>query len=329
MGALRSAPLAVARAVGAVRRAGAERRFVLAIGLTAAVPVVVSTVRALAAGWVPVYDDAIIATTGLDALTSHARLVGVYSDASRPEVGPLYNAGPMLFWLLALPARLPRDWAIPVTVGLINSASIVGAVALAHRRGAADRARWQLRRSGSRHGGRSGPRRTDDRGCRAGDQVRDEPMSIRCRRSDPQTVAARHPGGGGRVLDPPGLRSGRPSPGQFGAHPRDGDHGREDRWRRRRLALARTGDRSPAVVAQGSDGCHHPHLRGLWPRPERGRGLHWRHRGGLTLVGLVAVRRRRPHIAVGAPIAVPRAGRPPDRPRPVTVSTYPLRESRR
>jgi hypothetical protein len=119
------------------RRVGpiAERWIVLALGLLAAVPVLVSAVRAIGQEWVPLYDDAIIATRAFDALTERATATGQYSDASVPEVGPIYNAGPMLFWLLALPARVPGYWAMPVAVGLLNAACVVGVVVLARRRG--------------------------------------------------------------------------------------------------------------------------------------------------------------------------------------------------
>ena len=112
-----------------------KRRFVLAVGLLAAVPVLVSTVHALSAGWAPLFDEAIIATNSFDVLTAQSRPVGVYSDASVPDVGPIYNLGPLLFWLLALPTRVPGDWALPVTAALVNTAAIMGVVALARRRG--------------------------------------------------------------------------------------------------------------------------------------------------------------------------------------------------
>jgi hypothetical protein len=111
------------------------RGLVLAVALVAALPVVVSTIRALAVGWTPVFDDAIIATNAFDVLSARSHLVGVYSDASLPAGEPVYNAGPLLFWLLALQARFLGDWALVVTAGLVNVASIMGAVALAHRRG--------------------------------------------------------------------------------------------------------------------------------------------------------------------------------------------------
>jgi hypothetical protein len=114
-----------------------DHRLVLAVGLAAALPVIVSTVRALLAGWNPVFDDAIIATRSFDVLSSHSPLVGEHSDASLTSVGPVFSPGPMLNWLLAIPTHLPGDWALPVTMGLLNTASIMGAVALARRRGGA------------------------------------------------------------------------------------------------------------------------------------------------------------------------------------------------
>jgi hypothetical protein len=112
-----------------------EHRLVLAVGLIAAVPVLVSTVRALLAGWTPVSDDAVMATHSFDVLSAHSRLVGAYSDASSASGGLVFDPGPMLFWLLAFQARFLGDWALPVTMGVVNTASIVGVVALARRRG--------------------------------------------------------------------------------------------------------------------------------------------------------------------------------------------------
>lgn len=110
-------------------------RLVLAVGLIAALPVVVSTAHALVGGWAPVLDDGLIATNAFDVSTANSRLVGIYSDASVPGEHPVYGLGPMLFWLLTLQTHLLGDWALPVTAGLINTASIVGIVGLAHRRG--------------------------------------------------------------------------------------------------------------------------------------------------------------------------------------------------
>src|SRR5207237_2040308 len=57
------------------------------------------------------------------------------SDASLPSVGSGYGAGPLLYWLLAVQVRFLGDWALPVTMGVVNTASIMGVVALARRRG--------------------------------------------------------------------------------------------------------------------------------------------------------------------------------------------------
>jgi MYXO-CTERM domain-containing protein len=118
---------------GALRMS--ERRLVLVVGLLAAAPVLISAVSAALAGWTPVFDDAIVALRAFDVLSSHSPLVGQYSDASLRGAQPVFNAGPLLFWLLAVPTRLPGDWALPLTMGLVNTASIVGVVWLAHRRG--------------------------------------------------------------------------------------------------------------------------------------------------------------------------------------------------
>ncbi len=104
-------------------------------GLVASLPVIVSVVRALLSGWTPVFDEAAVATQAFDVLGSHSPLVGLYSDASVPSVGAVFSPGPMLFWLLAFQARFLGSWALPVTMGVVNTASIVGAVVLARRRG--------------------------------------------------------------------------------------------------------------------------------------------------------------------------------------------------
>jgi hypothetical protein len=105
------------------------------VGLAAALPVIVATVRSIVDGWVPLADQATIATRAYEVLTSHTPLVGQYSFASR-AVGQLtYDPGPMLYWLLALPARFGGAPALSAVMALFNTAAIVGCVALARRRG--------------------------------------------------------------------------------------------------------------------------------------------------------------------------------------------------
>jgi hypothetical protein len=109
---------------------------VLVIGVAAALPFVVSAVDAAVIGWMPYGDDAVIATRSLDVFTHHSPLVGQWSSGPAEVVGsPAYTPGPMLFWLLSLPARFLPVESLPITIALLNVAATMGAVALAYRRG--------------------------------------------------------------------------------------------------------------------------------------------------------------------------------------------------
>ena len=112
-----------------------SRWLTLVVGVCAAGPVIASTLRALVHGWLPAGDQAIIATRAYDVLTSRTPLVGQHSDASALIHHVVYSLGPMLFWVLAVPVRVAGPWSLPVTMGLLNSAAIVGSVVLARRRG--------------------------------------------------------------------------------------------------------------------------------------------------------------------------------------------------
>ena len=108
----------------------------LAAGLGAAIPVINSTVKAVQSGWTPAGDDGIIAIRGWDVLTSHTPLVGQYSEAGLVVHGQvMHSPGPMLYWLLALPARFGSASSITIAMGALNVLSIIGCVALARRRG--------------------------------------------------------------------------------------------------------------------------------------------------------------------------------------------------
>ncbi|HTY97035.1 MAG TPA: hypothetical protein VMB91_08355 [Solirubrobacteraceae bacterium] len=114
----------------------ARRLLVLATGVLAALPVISSTVKAEQAGWVPAGDDGIIATRGWDVLSGHTPLVGQYSEAGLVVHGQvMHSPGPMLYWLLALPARYGSVGSLAVTMCLLNTLAIVVCVALARRRG--------------------------------------------------------------------------------------------------------------------------------------------------------------------------------------------------
>lgn len=107
----------------------------LATGIAAGLPVIVSVVRALAADWVPLGDDGVIASRSFDVLSIHTPLVGQFSTASIAGVGTVYSPGPLLYWLLAVPARFIGADAIAVTLGALNVACVMGSVALARKQG--------------------------------------------------------------------------------------------------------------------------------------------------------------------------------------------------
>jgi hypothetical protein len=107
----------------------------LALGLIAAVPVIAATLHGAIDGWLPAGDQANIATRAHDVFTSRSSLVGLHSDASAAINRDVYSLGPMLFWLLAVPSRLGSPVWMTLTMGLVNSAAIIGAVVLAGRRG--------------------------------------------------------------------------------------------------------------------------------------------------------------------------------------------------
>lgn len=122
------------RPAPATGRPAGDRRLPLVLGLLAALPVIVSTVEAIGAGWIPVGDDGIIASRAYDVLTGDSPLLGQFSAASGSGGDPVHSLGPMLYWLLAVPARLGPT-ALVVTAGLVNVLSIMGIVVLARRRG--------------------------------------------------------------------------------------------------------------------------------------------------------------------------------------------------
>ncbi len=113
----------------------AEHLLVAAIGLAAALPVIVSAIGAIADNWVPVGDDAVIAVRAFDVFSVHTPLLGQYSAASGLSGGTSHSLGPMLYWLLAVPVRVGGSTGLVVTMGLLNTAAVMGSVALAHRRG--------------------------------------------------------------------------------------------------------------------------------------------------------------------------------------------------
>jgi hypothetical protein len=98
--------------------------------------VIVSTARGLAERFTPNGDRAIIATRAYDVFTSHTPLDGQYSAASVLLHQVIHSPGPLLYWLLAVPARIGPA-ALAITMGAANAAAAVAVVLLARRRGGA------------------------------------------------------------------------------------------------------------------------------------------------------------------------------------------------
>jgi hypothetical protein len=100
----------------------------------AAAPVIAGVWRAVRFDWTATADDGQIAVRALDVLSSHPPLLGQISLTSDLSGDPTFNLGPLEYWLLTVPAHLGSD-ALLVTMGLVNTACVVGCVALARRRG--------------------------------------------------------------------------------------------------------------------------------------------------------------------------------------------------
>jgi hypothetical protein len=110
------------------------RGFVPLCAALATVPVIVAAAHAVDAGWVPSSDDGMIALRSFDVLSSHPPLVGQYSQTSPLIHQAVYALGPLLYWLLSVPAHLvPRS--MPIVIAAVNTACLAGSVVLADRRG--------------------------------------------------------------------------------------------------------------------------------------------------------------------------------------------------
>jgi len=131
----RAAVRGTATVARALRAASVRGLPVLATGLAAAVPVIVSTVNAVRAGWEPDGDDGIILTRALDVFTAHSPLVGQYSEAGRVTGQIVHSPGPLLYWLLAIPVRLGGPASAAIAMGVLNTLCVIAVVALARRRG--------------------------------------------------------------------------------------------------------------------------------------------------------------------------------------------------
>jgi hypothetical protein len=118
-------------------RSLADRLFVLTIA-AAVVPIAVATARAINRQWIPVGDDAFFTLRAKDVFTiDHLPLLGTWSSASLGAAQNLNHPGPLLFDVLALPARLGGGTGLAIGASLINAMSLLGIAIVGYRRGGA------------------------------------------------------------------------------------------------------------------------------------------------------------------------------------------------
>jgi hypothetical protein len=123
-----------ARSVGR-ERSRLPRLLFLASVAAALLPVVVAVVRAVARGWLPIGDNAYFAIRARDVLTEHHPLLGTWTSASISAGTNFNNPGPLLFDLLAGPAKLHDEVGVAVGAALLNCLALLGIAWFAHRRG--------------------------------------------------------------------------------------------------------------------------------------------------------------------------------------------------
>lgn len=126
-----------------------EPRWRWLIRLAAVVPIVVAVVRAVARGWFPIGDDALLALRAADVFTHHHPLLGSWTSASLALGTDVNNPGPLyddllapFMWLIGRPFGYAAGVAIGV--GAINAAAVIGSLVVAARLGGWHTERWML-----------------------------------------------------------------------------------------------------------------------------------------------------------------------------------------
>lgn len=102
----------------------------------AVVPLVVAAIRALATGWIPVGENALMSLRARDVLTEHHPWLGTASSGSLTSGTTVSHPGPLLFDLFAVPVRLLGPGAgLVIGALLLHSAAVLVAGAAARRAG--------------------------------------------------------------------------------------------------------------------------------------------------------------------------------------------------
>lgn len=122
--------LAAVRALARIAR----RFSPLWLGLVAALPIMVSAVRAINDHWAPYGDRAVIALRSFDVLSSYSPEVGQYTQWSAVLHRPAFSPGPMLYWLLTIPAHISAAWALPAWITVFNVLCVIAIMFMARRR---------------------------------------------------------------------------------------------------------------------------------------------------------------------------------------------------
>jgi len=101
-----------------------DGRLIAGLAAVVALPFVVSTIRALRDGWLAIGDNGNFLIRSRDVFTSHHPLLGTWSSASIPIGENVNHPGPLLFDLLAIPAKLGGSGGLAVGVLLVHLAAI-------------------------------------------------------------------------------------------------------------------------------------------------------------------------------------------------------------
>lgn len=115
-----------------VARLDATAVAVIAAATAFGAAVVAAVVRAFVSDWYPVGDNAFFALRSRDVLTEHHPLLGTWTSASQTVGFHLNNPGPLLFDVLAVPAKVDPTF-VPVGVAGLVVASVVTMAVFAGR----------------------------------------------------------------------------------------------------------------------------------------------------------------------------------------------------
>ena len=123
---------------------GRDRAAATVAGVAAVVPFVAATARAIGGDWYPIGDNAFFALRARDVFTEHHPLLGTWTSASLSVGENLNNPGPLLFDVLAVPAKLDPAAGLAIGVAVLNLGALALMALLAWRRGGAAAMSWAM-----------------------------------------------------------------------------------------------------------------------------------------------------------------------------------------